>query len=143
MTRRSRVGASVFLSACFMAAVAYAQAPALKLNLGAWEVSTTVDLGGQLPGVDTSKMTPEQKARIEALAQARNGQAPRVSKTCITKENFQKGALLSDDDSGLKCTQTIATNTATLFESTRTCTGEGASRTSHARMEASTPTSLK
>ena len=144
MTRVSRVCAFALLSACLAAAAAYAQAPALKINLGAWEVTTAVDLGGQLPGIDTSKMTPEQKARAEALAQSRPSQSPRVTKTCITKENFQRGAILSNDDPNMKCTQTFASNTPTLLDTTRTCTGDdGVSRTTRTRMEAASSTGLK
>ena len=143
MTRVSRVCAFALLSACLAATLAYAQAPALKINLGAWEVTTAVDLGGMPPGIDTSKMTPEQKARAEALAQSRPAQPPRVTKTCITKENVQRGAILGDDDPTMKCTQTFASNTPTLLDTTRTCTGEGVSRTSHTRMETTAATSLK
>ncbi len=142
MTRVSRVCAFALVSAGVAAAVAYAQAPALKINFGAWEVTTAVDLGG-LPGVDTSKMTPEQKARAEAMAKARGSQPPRVTKTCITRENWQRGAILSDDDPSLKCTQTFASNTPALLDTTRTCTGEGVSRTSHTRMEAASSSALK
>jgi hypothetical protein len=42
--------------------VVLAQAPALDIKMGLWEITTTTQIGGQTPQVDTSEMTPEQKA---------------------------------------------------------------------------------
>jgi uncharacterized protein DUF3617 len=122
-----------------LATLASAQAPALKINLGAWEVAMAVDVAGQMPGVDPSKLTPEQQARIDAMTKARGSQPPRVRKTCVTKENLQKGTFLDNDDTGMKCTSTVTANTSTMLDETVTCTGDNASRTSHIHIDAPSP----
>ena len=125
-----------------LAVIASAQAPALKINLGAWEVATAIDMAGQMPGVDSSKLTPEQQARIDAMAKARGNQPPRTRKTCVTKENFQKGTFLDNDDADMKCTRTLSANTSTMIDQTITCTGDNASRTAHFHIDAPSPTNF-
>ncbi len=100
MNRAGRVSLFGAL-AISLAVIAAAQAPALKINLGAWEVAMAVDVAGQMPG-DTSKLTPEQQAAIDAMAKARGNQPSRTRKTCVTKENFQKGTFLDNDDADMK-----------------------------------------
>jgi len=129
-------------AAISLATLASAQAPALKINLGAWEVAMAVDLAGQMPGVDPSKLTPEQQARIDAMAKARGNQPPRIRKTCVTKENFQKGTFLDNDDADMKCTRTLSANTSTTIDQTITCMGDNASRTSHLHIDAPSPTTF-
>ena len=124
------------------AVIASAQTPALKINLGAWEVAMAVDLAGQMPGVDPSKLTPEQQARIDAMAKARGNQPPRVRKTCVTKENFQKGTFLDNDDGDMKCTRTLSANTSTTIDQTITCKGDNVSRTTHLHIDAPSPTTF-
>lgn len=125
-----------------LAVIASAQAPALKINLGAWEVATAVDMAGQMPGADSSKLTPEQQAAIDAMTKARGNQPPRTHKTCVTKENFQKGTFLDNDDTDMKCTRTLTANTSTMIDQTITCTGQNASRTSHLHIDAPSPTNF-
>ncbi len=121
-------------------AYAQAQRPALKINLGAWELSTNLDVASA--SVDTSKMTPEQKARVEAMMRARANGGAITRKSCVTQEDYNKGNFLDEDPAGMKCTRTITTNTATVFEATRTCTGDNGSRSEHVRIEATSPASL-
>ncbi len=120
MTRVFRLAAFALVSG-WLGVVAYAQAPALNIKLGEWEISSVMNVGGQLP-IDTSKMTPEQKAKMEASMDGR-GARTRVSKTCMTKEKFERGTFLADDDSEMTCKQTLTTNTRTTLDTTVTCTG--------------------
>ena len=69
MTRVFRLAAFALVSG-WLGVVAYAQAPALNIKLGEWEISSVMNVGGQLP-IDTSKMTPEQKAKMEASMDGR------------------------------------------------------------------------
>ena len=57
-------------------------------SLGLWEITQSAGVGG-MPGVDTSKMTPEQLAQIQAMMSAA-GSAARPTKTCLTKEKLEK-----------------------------------------------------
>ena len=125
-----------------MAVVLAAQAPALDVKMGLWEVSTTVDMGGQTPQVDTSKMTPEQKARMEEVMKGMMGTHTSVTKSCMTREKFEKQAFMNSNERGQTCKQAITTNTRSTLESTITCTGEH-SMTAQMHVEALSPTSVK
>ena len=132
--------AAFALLAGLLGAVAFAQAPALNIKLGAWEISSAMNVGGQLP-IDTSKMTPEQKARMEA-SMAGRGPRTRLSKTCMTKEKFEKGTFLADDDPEMTCKQTLTTNTRTTLDSTVACTGVR-TETRQMHIDAPSPTAFK
>jgi hypothetical protein len=56
--RASRPIVAVLLSTATGTAVLLAQAPSLDVKMGLWEMSMTSNAGGQMPAVDTSKMTP-------------------------------------------------------------------------------------
>ncbi len=123
-----------------LAAVLIAQAPALDVRMGLWEVSTTTQVGGQMPDVDTSKMTPEQKARVEEMMKGVMSGRTNVTKTCMTREKLEKQSFMDSDRHN--CKQTMNTNTHTVLDSTVTCTGENA-MTAEMRIEAASPTSIK
>ena len=133
--RLSRISGALLLTGA--AAVAYAQTvPALDVKVGLWELTLTssIDLGGA-PPMDTSKMTPAQRAKIEETMKMVSQQHTDVQKKCMTKEEMAKSFLDKGDET---CTDKVASNTATLFDMTRTCTGDRPSTTT-AHLEAATP----
>ncbi len=138
-TRFALIGGGGVLAA--FTAVLLAQAPALNVRMGLWEVTSTTAIGGQMPAIDTGKMTPEQKARVEAAMKNLAGGHTNVVKDCLTKEKFEKRSFLTQDRDG-RCTQTLTTNTASVLDATATCTGPNAS-TVHMHFEALSPTSVK
>jgi uncharacterized protein DUF3617 len=118
----------------------------LNVKLGLWEVTTSTPSG--VPPIDTSQMTPEQRARIEAMMAARGRgapSAPRVQKTCMTKEKLEKesfqvsGAGQAPNPS---CNRTITSSTSTLQELHIECSGPP-KRTSDFRIEALAPDKVK
>ncbi len=121
-----------------------AQAPALDVRMGVWEITSTIDIGGQMPAMDTSGMTPAQKAQMEAAMKGMMGPHTTTDKSCITKEDFSKSALMlgQSDEDAEDCKQTIATNTRSTLEGTVVCTGENA-MTRQIRIDAVSPTSIK
>ena len=135
MNTSSRWLGSVVLSMATSAALV-AQAPALNVKLGLWEITSASKVGGQIPAFDTSKMTPEQKARMEAAMQKVMGEHSTVVTSCMTKEKFENSHFFeTPDESGSTCKRTITTNTATMLDGSEVCTGEHA-RTLHMHMEA-------
>jgi hypothetical protein len=119
-----------------------AQVPVLNVKMGLWEITSTTDVGGQMPAIDTSKMTPEQKARMEAAMKGMMGAHANVAKTCMTKEKFEKSAFMVTDQPGTTCTQTITANTRTALEASATCVGTRA-MTALMHFDALSPTSMK
>jgi uncharacterized protein DUF3617 len=139
MSRVSMVAGSALIA--LSAAAAYAQAPALDVRMGLWEVTNVSTLGGQMPQMDLSKVPPEQRARIEQSMKAMMGSHTHVVKSCITKEKFEKSAFL-DDQQGRNCTQKITTNTRSTFEAALTCAGEHP-MTGQMHLDAVSPTAVK
>jgi hypothetical protein len=122
--------------------VGLAQAPALDIKMGLWEITTTTQIGGQTPQVDTSKMTPEQKAQVEALMRSSMGNHSIVRKSCVTQEQLDKSNFLMTDQPNTTCKRTITANTRTTLEASVACTGEQA-MTAQVHIDALSPTSIK
>ena len=106
-----------------LSAVLVAQAPALDVKLGLWENTIVTNMGGA-PPVDTSKMTPEQAAKIAAAMKGLMGERTMTDKTCVKKEDLAKDSFMLPHESGMTCTRTITTNTRSAYVADVTCTGE-------------------
>jgi hypothetical protein len=122
--------------------VVLVQAPALDVKMGLWEITTTTQIGGQMPQVDTSKMTAEQKAQVEALMKSSMGNHSNVRKACVTQEQLDKSNFLMGDQPNTTCKRTITANTRTTLEASVACTGEHA-MTAQMHIDALSPTNIK
>ncbi len=132
------LGSAMF--ALSFTAVLMAQTPArplLSIRMGLWEVTSTTKMSG-IPGVDTSKMSPQQQAQI-AAAMAGAMPKPTVLKSCFTPEQFVTAQ--PPERPGTTCQQSMQTNTAKVLANTMICTGEYPSR-SVSRTEAQSPTAF-
>jgi hypothetical protein len=105
-----------------LSGVLVAQAPALDVKLGLWENTFVTSIGGAMP-VDTSKMSPEQQAKIAAAMKAM-GEQTMTQKNCVTKEDLAKDSFMLPQTSGMTCKRTITTNTKSSFVADIACTGE-------------------
>jgi hypothetical protein len=129
-----------------LAAVLAAQAPALDVRMGLWEVTATTTIGGQMPsmtGMDMSSMTPEQQARMAEAMKGMMGAHTTTSKSCLTREEFDKSSLLgmNDEEKDADCRQTITTNTRTTLEGSVTCKG-AQEMSGRVHIEAASPTAF-
>jgi hypothetical protein len=121
MFRTRAIASSILIVG--VATVAMAQAPALDIKVGLWENTIVTNMAGAAPAVDTSKMPPEQAAKI---AEALKGMGNRtiVEKNCLTKEDMAKDTFMMPENSAQKCTRTVTTNTKTTYAATVTCSGQ-------------------
>lgn len=126
----------------FLPAIALAQAPALDVKMGLWEITSTMNIGGEMPMMDTSKMTPEQKAQMDAAMKSMVGAHTNVQKTCVTRETFDKSNFMMSDQPGMTCKQTVSTNTRSVLDAKVVCTGEH-SMTVQMHVDALSPTAFK
>jgi hypothetical protein len=98
--------------------------PMIDVKLGLWEATTTAESQG-VPPIDTSSMTPEQKARVEQYLQAQKGRGntptTHTSKSCLTKEKLEKGFLDDARQAQAQCTPTVVSNSATELHMTTVC----------------------
>jgi hypothetical protein len=104
----------VFCSLTFWAADNFVP---LDVKEGLWEMTVTHSISGlptmpNIPPDTLAKMTPEQRARVEAMM---TGQPTTdVNKECITKEKIAKAAAFSSNRG--ECTRTIVSSTGSRLE---------------------------
>ena len=95
------------LTGLALTALAQAADP-IKPNIkpGLWEVSLTPHVSGEMPIPDEqlAKMTPEQRARLEAMMKSRTAKSsePKVYKECMTPEKIARGFDMDRDDTSCK-----------------------------------------
>jgi hypothetical protein len=115
-----------------------AHAQSFGAKPGAWETTVTVS-GLSIPPEVLAKMPPDRRAMVEQKLAENGGGTPTVRKTCVTKENMEKGFLSRNQDPN--CKVTVVSQTATKIVMTNVCTGEAAS-TGTMSFEAKTPESV-
>ena len=115
----------------------------LNVKTGEWEVTTTGESTGQLPIPQAmlDKMTPEQRAKMEAMMKARGMQGPRtiVNKHCVKKEDLDKP--FGNDDKS--CKRTIVTASATKQEIHMECEMGGGKQVGTLKFEAVDSSTVK
>ena len=109
----------------------------LNVKTGQWETTVTGQMTGMppIPAEALNKMTPEQRARIEAAMGAR-GAKPMRSKNCITKESLDKALNMGSDESMKACTRTLTTSTSGKQEIHMECDRNGVKTTGTVVVEA-------
>jgi hypothetical protein len=107
-------------------ALAWAASAAEKLDIrtGTWEITATTQMSGMpLSDEMLGKMTPQQRAEVQAAmrAEAAKGPQTEVTRECITTEDVERPF---QSASGEDCKQTIVRTTRTAQEARLVCTGE-------------------
>ena len=99
----------------------------LNVKTGLWQVSTTTTMSG-LPDIPPEmqarldQMTPEQRAKMEAMMKSRFGGTPQTSsyKKCVTKEELESNPWNKPEE---KCDWTVVNSTGSEMEvKTNSCT---------------------
>lgn len=143
MRRASLIGLVLLWPMTFFAAE---KVQPLNIKPGRWETTMTTTTKGEmpLPADALSKMTPEQRAQIEATMKANSGEKTRTYtyKSCVTKEDLEKGMAFGQDEDK-KCTHTVLTSTDSRIEVRVACTQEGMSLGGTLHVEALSPVSVK
>jgi hypothetical protein len=102
------------------------KAPLTKLDIrsGLWEVTTLID---------TDPDGSFAKADVK----------PRVTLECMTREDFEAGALVDASGPTRQCSSKVTEDTPTLFEQTTLCFGDGRTHTGTTRFESHSPGELQ
>jgi len=107
-----------FAAALFCATAWAADITPMNVKTGQWESTMTSETSGQLPIPQEmlDKMSPEQRAKMEAAMKARGAQGSRANtyKSCLKKEDLEKP--FSNDETRKSCKQTIVTSSPTHQE---------------------------
>jgi hypothetical protein len=97
----------------------------LDLRPGLWEGTTTIERNGTppIPPELLSRMTPEQKAELEARIKAGPSQGSQTNshKQCVTKQDLQKPFIFGQDN-GL-CQRTVVSASSSKQEFRIACSG--------------------
>jgi hypothetical protein len=129
-------------SALFCAGICAARTP-LNVKTGEWESTITSDTSGQLPVPQEmiDKMTPEQRAKMEAMMKARGMQGARttVTKHCVKKEDLDKP--FGNDNKA--CKPTIVNSSATKQEIHMECEMGGGKQVGTLKFEAVDSSTVK
>jgi Protein of unknown function (DUF3617) len=140
----SRISLSL-ASALLCAVVCAAQTTPLNVKPGEWESTMTNETSGQLPVPQEmiDKLTPEQRAKMEAMMKARGMQGPRttVTKHCVKKEDLDKPFAKNDEKKA--CKQTILTSSSTKQEVHMDCEMGGGKQTGTLKLEALDSSTVK
>jgi Spy/CpxP family protein refolding chaperone len=130
-------------SALVCAAVCAAQTTPLNVKTGEWESTMTNETSGQLPIPQDmlDKMTPEQRAKMEAMMKARGMQGPRttVTKHCVKKEDLDK-PFANENKS---CKQTVLNSSASRQEIHMECELGGGKQSGTLKLEAVDSSTVK
>jgi hypothetical protein len=90
----------------------------LDVKLGLWESTSSNQMSGTPPVPEEllSRLTPEQRAKMEAAMKAQMAKAaqPKTTKSCLTKEELNKPMLFGNDTSF--CKPTLITSTSSKQE---------------------------
>ncbi len=116
--------AGVLLAALFASPILIAQAPALDLRMGYWEITSTMTMSGTPPALNADGLSPERKAQQDEMMKAMMKPHTVTDKQCITREDFNKGMLTLGQGGSEACQQAINVNTRTVLEGTITCKGD-------------------
>lgn len=145
MNRSQAVRHASLLSLLGLAAGATQAAEPLNLKPGLWEMNTTTALSGSMmPPALLAQMSPEQRARIDAtIKQRAGGDHAGSTRSCISKEDLQRGSLRTDKGEDPKnCQYRVVSQTATHMETHFRCTGQGA-RDGEMKIDVVSPEQLK
>lgn len=89
----------------------------LDVKLGLWETTMTnqMDISSMIPAEALARLTPEQRAKMEAAMQGRGGARTSTYKGCATKDtiNDALSSARMDNNKAMQCTRTFVTSTST------------------------------
>lgn len=112
-------------AALTLAALTAAGAEKLNVKVGLWEITSISHFSGMppLPKEVLDKMTPQQRADMEAKIKAATAEEPEpeVSSECITQDDLEKPFNSANSED---CTQTIVRTTRNSQEIRLVCNGK-------------------
>ena len=118
---------AVALGIAARALIAQQKITPLNVKTGLWQSSTTIAISGSLgiPPEMEAKLTPEQRARMEAaMKQSGSGQPRTITdKNCLKEEDLTRDPFApGKNDSDMKCKEHLIRSTSSDADVDVTCT---------------------
>jgi hypothetical protein len=137
----------ILIGLVWISSAAWAQSKFQPLNVktGLWESTTTSTTSGQtpIPAEFLAKLSPEQRAKVEARMNANANSAPRTrtftSKRCETKEKLAEQPFASQQE----CKETVISSTGNQMEVKLSCDFGDVKSTGSMKIEATSPEAVK
>lgn len=119
----------------------------LNVKPGLWEATTRTTVAGEMPipAEMLNRLSPEQRARMEARMKA-NSNAHTNTEThqsCVTKEDLEKQRLHFGEPANGECKSTILSSTSTSAKAKISCDVEGMTGNGTYEVEAVDPEHVK
>jgi hypothetical protein len=121
------------------------RAESFNVKPGAWEMTVTmVAPSRKLSPGSSTKMTPEQQARMKQMRKANKGTPrPLITQSCLTPADVAHDRIIKeledeDDDEEVKCTVKVISKSSSKLVLDQICPGPPTS-TTHMVIEAKTP----
>jgi Protein of unknown function (DUF3617) len=118
----------------------------LNIKEGLWQTTSTRLMTGMgIPPEALAKMSPEQRAHVEAMMK-QNGlgtPATDVNKECITKEKLEKQLAFSSTNPSEDCTHTVVNSSASKLDMKIHCAGKDNNSDGTFVLEVVNPESVK
>ncbi len=131
------------ISVCSLTLYAADNITPLNVKEGLWEVTATHSMSGMpvpnIPPDALAKMSPEQRARVEAMV--KGSPTTDVRKDCVTKEKLEQHSAFSNNRG--ECTRTVVSSTGSKLELKFHCEEKQSSSDGTFLMEAIAPDNVK
>lgn len=97
----------------------------LNVKPGLWEITSDSQSSGAppIPPEVLAQMSPDQRAKLEAVMQHAMGPQHRVAKRCVTQADIKTGFEKLENMGNGSCTHKVISSTSTLRAGSFTCTG--------------------
>lgn len=136
------------ITLCFSSVWAADKIVPPNVRLGLWEITETHIMTGMppmpaIPPEALARMTPEQRAQIEARMKESYGGSPRVTtrKDCVTREKLEKDLVFGDNRN--ECTRTVLSSSSAMTEAKIQCKEKDMTSDGTFKFEVLTPESVK
>jgi len=101
----------------------------LDVKLGLWETTSTSQTSGMppvnIPPDALARMTPDQRAKVEAMMKGQGSPRTTTAKSCMTAEKMKRSEMFYEQK---QCTKTVVTSTGSKLELRMHCTMEGGTK---------------
>ena len=99
----------------------------LDVKLGLWETTSTFQSSGMppvnIPPDALARMTPDQRAKVEAMMKGQGSSRTTTTKSCMTREKMKRSEMFYDEQK--QCTKTVVSSSSSKLEMRLQCTMEG------------------
>lgn len=119
-----------------------------NIKIGLWEMTETHNMTGMppmpsIPPEALARMTPEQRAQMEAHMKNSYGGGPKTTtrKYCLTKEKLDKNSVFGDERK--ECTRTVLSSSSTMSEVKVHCAEKEMTTDGTFKFEALSPENVK